>query len=332
VSFDVPDGQFCVLLGPSGCGKTTLLRIVAGLESASGGAVAIGDERVDSLAPRERDLAFVFQTYALYPHLSVYENLAFSLKLRAVPPGEIRRRVEEAAGLLGIGALLARKPRELSGGERQRVAVGRAIVRRPRIFLFDEPLSNLDAALRAGMRVELARLHHRLGATILYVTHDQAEAMTLAEKIIVLDKGKIQQIGAPAEIYHAPANTFVAGFVGSPRMNFIEGSVDGSGVFTGDNCRLDLSGVPAGTAPAGPLTVGIRPEDIRIDGGGRFSLPGTVDIVEDLGADKFVHASSGGREWIVRAPPDAALRRGDAVRLAAGPEKLHLFRDGRRIA
>jgi multiple sugar transport system ATP-binding protein len=332
VSFEVADGEFCILLGPSGCGKTTLLRAVAGLEQPSGGGIAIGDQRVDSLPPRERDVAFVFQSYALYPHLNVAENLGFSLKLRGAPQEEIRRRVADAAQLLEIHDLLARKPQELSGGQRQRVAVGRAIVRQPRIFLFDEPLSNLDAALRAGMRVELARLHQRLRATIVYVTHDQAEAMTLGEKIIVLDKGKIQQIGTPAEIYHRPVNTFVATFVGGPQMNLIEGTVDGRGVFTGDGCRIDLASLLAKEHAGKPLTVGIRPEDLRPAAWNDCSIESEVEIVEDLGADKFVHLRRGRLALIARMPPHLSLNRGDTVRLTSEARKLHLFYEGRRVS
>jgi multiple sugar transport system ATP-binding protein len=334
VSFAVADGEFCILLGPSGCGKTTLLRIVAGLEESSAGSVEIGAKRVDSLPPRERDVAFVFQTYALYPHLNVFENLAFSLRLRGAAKEDIGRRVTEAAHLLEIGDLLARKPRELSGGQRQRVAVGRAIVRQPKIFLFDEPLSNLDASLRAGMRVELARLHQRLRATVLYVTHDQAEAMTLAEKIIVLDKGRVQQIGAPSEIYHAPVNTFVAAFVGSPQMNLIDGTVDQSGIFQSEAGRIDLSPVLGRLREsyAGKsLTVGIRPEDLAAAGDGDALIEGRVEIVEDLGSDKFVHLRRGGVEIVARMPPHVSPGRGDTVRLAPPPNKLHLFYRERRI-
>jgi multiple sugar transport system ATP-binding protein len=333
IGFEVADGEFCILLGPSGCGKTTLLRAVAGLEEAGGGSITIGDKRVDSLPPRERDVAFVFQNYALYPHLNVFENLAFSLRLRRLPEEELRRNVEETAKLLEIGDLLARKPQELSGGQRQRVAVGRAIVRRPKIFLFDEPLSNLDAALRAGMRVELARLHQRLRATILYVTHDQAEAMTLGEKIIVLNKGTIQQIGPPSEIYQRPVNTFVATFVGSPQMNLIEGTVDNRGIFTGAGCRIDLSsilGERGGEYAGKPLTIGIRAEDLQpADANGAF-IEGEVELVEDLGSDKFVHLTCGGRRLISRLPPNVSVNRGATLCLSADPKKLHLFHQGHR--
>ena len=334
IDFVVADGEFCILLGPSGCGKTTLLRVVAGLEEASG-SIAIGGRRVDSLPPRERDVAFVFQSYALYPHLNVFENLAFSLRLRRLAEEQIRRQVEETAQLLEIRELLSRKPQELSGGQRQRVAVGRAIVRRPKIFLFDEPLSNLDAALRAGMRVELARLHQKLRATILYVTHDQAEAMTLADKIIILDKGTIQQIGPPSEIYHAPANTFVATFVGSPQMNLIEGNLDGRGIFTSASCKIDLSpilGERCGDYAGKPLTVGIRPEDLQPSASDGAFIEGEVELVEDLGSDKFVHLTFGDRRLISRLPPNVSVNRGATLRLAADPKKLHLFHQGKRLA
>ncbi|HEX5688760.1 MAG TPA: ATP-binding cassette domain-containing protein, partial [Roseiflexaceae bacterium] len=223
ISFTVGDGEFCVLLGPSGCGKSTLLRIVAGLETASSGKIRISDLSVENLPPRDRDIAFVFQNYALYPHMTVAENLGFALRLRGLAKDQIQARVSETARLLEIDSLLGHKPQQLSGGQRQRVALGRAIVRRPKLFLFDEPLSNLDATLRATMRVEIAKLHERLGATMLYVTHDQAEAMTLGDTIVVLDQGSVQQRGTPAEIYQRPANAFVAGFVGNPRMNLIDG-------------------------------------------------------------------------------------------------------------
>jgi ABC-type sugar transport system ATPase subunit len=333
LSFEVADGEFCVLLGPSGCGKTTLLRIIAGLEDASAGAIDIGGRRVDALAPRDRDVAFVFQTYALYPHLNVAENLAFSLTLRNVPGAEIRRRVEDTAQLLGLKDLLGRKPRELSGGQRQRVAVGRAIVREPKIFLFDEPLSNLDAALRAEMRLELARLHRRLEATILYVTHDQGEAMTLADKIIVLDRGRIQQIGTPGEIYHAPGNVFVAGFVGNPRMNLAEGTLGPGLIFTAADCRFDLShlGAALGQYEGQTLTLGIRPEDLRIAATGAAAITAAVDVIEDLGSEKFLHVRTASRDWVARVAPEERFQSGDVVRLTPSVERLHLFSRGRRV-
>ncbi|TMA13864.1 MAG: sn-glycerol-3-phosphate ABC transporter ATP-binding protein UgpC [Deltaproteobacteria bacterium] len=335
ISFDVAEGEFCVLLGPSGCGKTTLLRLVAGLEAPSTGTISIGDKRIDPLPPRERDIAFVFQSYALYPHMNVFDNLAFSLRLRGFSKQEIQSKVTEAARLLELEAHLERKPQELSGGQRQRVAVGRAIVRRPKIFLFDEPLSNLDAALRAGMRIELAQLHRKLQATILYVTHDQAEAMTLGEKIMVLDKGKLQQMGNPSAIYHKPANTFVARFVGSPQMNLIEGKLDDKGiVFRAGESRIDLSGALSGHGAdyaAKDLTVGIRPEDFHPTAPDGAWIRGEVEIVEDLGSDKFVHIRSGHAKLVARIAPDVGLNRGEILGLAAAPNRLHLFSNGKRI-
>ncbi|MGH7830611.1 MAG: ABC transporter ATP-binding protein [Candidatus Binatia bacterium] len=335
VSFDVAEGEFCILLGPSGCGKSTLLRLVAGLEESSGGSISLDGRRIDHLPPRERDVAFVFQSYALYPHLSVYENLAFSLRLRHVPEEQMQERVTEAARLLEIEPLLERRPQELSGGQRQRVALGRAIVRRPKIFLFDEPLSNLDASLRATMRLELARLHERLHATILYVTHDQSEAMTLGHKVIVLHEGEIQQMGPPAEIYHKPANIFVARFVGNPQMNLIEGRLDEKGaVFTSGDLRIDLAVALAERGPefAGkPLTLGIRPEDLQPAGRDGALIQGQVEIVEDLGSDRFVHLRCGELELVARLSADFPLRRGAALALSAHSERLHLFYQGRRI-
>lgn len=335
ISFQVADGEFCALLGPSGCGKSTLLRLVAGLENASGGDISIGDQRVDHLPPRDRDIAFVFQNYALYPHMTVYENLAFSLRLRRLPKDEIEKRVVEAAGLLEIGQLLSHKPQQLSGGQRQRVAVGRAIVRQPKIFLFDEPLSNLDASLRANMRVELARLHERLHATILYVTHDQAEAMTLGEKIVVLDGGKIQQVGSPAAIFHQPVNVFVARFVGSPQMNLIDGKIDDDGAtFCSGELRVVLTGAPFGHGSdyAGkPVTLGIRPEDLLPTNPDHTSIHGEVDLVEDLGSDKFVYLGCAGVRLVVRLSATDPARRGQSLHFKTDMERLHVFYQGERI-
>lgn len=335
VSFEVADGEFCILLGPSGCGKTTLLRLVAGLEEAPTGSISIGDQRIDHLPPRERDVAFVFQTYALYPHMSVFENLAFSLRLRGLSGDEIQLRVVEAARILEIEGQLGQKPHQLSGGQRQRVAVGRAIVRQPKIFLFDEPLSNLDASLRASMRVELARLHQRLHATILYVTHDQAEAMTLGEKIVVLKDGEVQQIGSPSAVYHKPVSTFVAGFVGSPQMNLIVGRLDESEpVLESGDLRIDLSAVLSGhrVAYAGKvLTVGIRPEDLRPTDAEGDWIRGEVEIVEDLGSDRFVHLRCGPLELIARMSAHGSLHRGQTLHLAVEPNRLHLFYQGIRV-
>ncbi|MBI2210395.1 MAG: sn-glycerol-3-phosphate ABC transporter ATP-binding protein UgpC [Deltaproteobacteria bacterium] len=335
ISFEVADGEFCVLLGPSGCGKTTLLRLVAGLEEASGGMISLDGQRIDDLPPQKRDVAFVFQSYALYPHMSVYENMAFSLRLRRLPEDGIRQRVREAARLLEIEGQLEQKPQELSGGQRQRVAVGRAIVRQPKIFLFDEPLSNLDASLRASMRVELARLHRRLRATILYITHDQAEAMTLGEKIIVLHEGKIQQLGSSSAIYRRPANPFVGRFVGSPQMNLIEGRLDEKrAVFRSGGLEIDLSEALsegwegyAGKA----LTVGIRPEDLLFAGRDDAWAQAEVEIIEDLGSDRFVHLRCGEMELLARIPAHMAVNRGEVIRLTGKPSRLHLFHQGKRV-
>ena len=335
VSFTVADGEFCVLLGPSGCGKTTLLRIVAGLETASSGEIRIGAARVDSLPPRARDVAFVFQNYALYPHMTVFENLGFALRLQEAPKNEIQERVTEVARLLEIEAQLQHKPQQLSGGQRQRVALGRAIVRRPRLFLFDEPLSNLDATLRASMRVELAKLHERLGATMLYVTHDQAEAMTLGEKIIILNRGSIQQAGKPGDIYHRPANTFVAGFVGQPQMNLFEGRLNESGTaLKAGGFEIDL---PAALADFGgayrraPVTVGIRPEDLAPCDPREAWFSGAADFVEDLGSDRFVHLSHREVKLVARLPAQFEIKRGDTVNLRADFERVHLFHQGQRL-
>jgi ABC-type sugar transport system ATPase subunit len=335
VSFEVDDGEFCVLLGPSGCGKTTLLRIVAGLETATSGAIQIDGTPVDPLPPRARDVAFVFQNYALYPHMTVFENLGFALRLRQAPKDEIQRRVAEVARLLELEAQLHHKPQQLSGGQRQRVALGRAIVRRPKLFLFDEPLSNLDATLRASMRVELAKLHERLAATMLYVTHDQAEAMTLGDKIIVLNRGSIQQAGKPSDIYHRPANTFVAGFVGHPRMNLFEGRLGEDGrVLKAGDLEIHVSGALPHFSDAHrglSVSVGIRPEDLVPCDSEKAWFAGTVEFVEDLGSDRFVHFSRGELTLVARLAAQHPIKRGDVINLRAKPERLHLFHQGRRL-
>lgn len=335
VSFEVADGEFCILLGPSGCGKSTILRLIAGLEQPSGGEIFIDAERIDRLAPRDRDIAFVFQNYALYPHMTVFDNLAFSLRLRGMSTNEIGPKVKDAARLLEIDQLLQRRPQALSGGQRQRVALGRAIVREPRIFLFDEPLSNLDATLRASMRVELARLHRRLKATILYVTHDQAEALTLGEKVIVLDRGRIQQIGAAGEIYHKPANLMVAGFVGTPQMNFFAGKLDDTGaVLQCHRVRLNLAGVlPHALARlAGrSLTVGVRAEDFYVAGADQEWLGGEIDLIEDLGSDRFLHVKCADTDVVVRSDRERRFRPGERIGLYANSERVHFFLDDKRI-
>jgi len=335
ISFDVADGEFCVLLGPSGCGKTTLLRIIAGLESLSRGVVRIGNQSVEGLQPRDRDVAFVFQNYALYPHMTVAENLGFSLQLRGVAKNEAQARITETARLLEIEPLLDRKPQQLSGGQRQRVALGRAIVRRPKLFLFDEPLSNLDATLRTSMRLELAKLHERLGATMLYVTHDQAEAMTLGDSIIVLNQGAVQQRGTPAAIYHRPANTFVAGFVGNPRMNLIEGQIEQF------NERLKVGKTHLGfpgllsnidpTHSGASVTIGIRPEDFYPCEEDQAAISGNVTFIEDLGSNRFVHLTCGNLTLVARLPAKFHIKRGDILHLAADPQSVHLFYEDQRL-
>ncbi len=328
VSLKVPEGSFAVLVGPSGCGKSTLLRVLAGLERADAGTLRFGDRDVTRLEPRDRDIAMVFQSYALYPHLSVRENLAFGLKLRKADPAEIRRRVDEAAAMLGLGPLLDRLPRMLSGGQRQRVAMGRAIVRRPQLFLFDEPLSNLDAALRAQVRVDIRKLHDRLGATSIYVTHDQVEAMTLADVIFVLNKGVVEQAGAPLEIYARPATRFVAGFMGMPAMNFFDGARSPSragGRWVGasarepSNVRVDAARFAGALEPGREITVGVRPHDVRLASEGE-GAPLEVSIVEALGMESFAHGTLAGASFVARVEADGGGEEGRAPprRLRAG--------------
>jgi multiple sugar transport system ATP-binding protein len=331
----VTDGEFCILLGPSGCGKSTVLRLIAGLEQPSGGEILIDAERVDHLPPRERDIAFVFQNYALYPHMTIFDNLAFSLRLRGEPSKQIEPKVRDAARLLEIENLLDRRPHGLSGGQRQRVALGRAIVRQPKIFLFDEPLSNLDATLRASMRVELARLHRRLQATIVYVTHDQAEALTLGEKIIVLDQGTIQQLGSATEIYHKPANTMVARFVGNPQMNLLEGTLDDSGaIFRCGSLRLDITSLLKQSLPRSAgrsLSLGIRPEDFDTTDAGQGWINGEIELIEDLGSDRYLHLKCDRLDLVARVASEAGFRAGDNLGLSVAPDRLHFFQDGKRI-
>jgi ABC-type sugar transport system ATPase subunit len=335
ISLDVADGEFCILLGPSGCGKSTILRLIAGLEAPDSGEIFIGAKRIDRLPPQSRDIAFVFQNYALYPHMTVFENLAFSLRLRGLPTEEITEKVTAAARLLEIETMLERRPQGLSGGQRQRVAVGRAIVRQPQIFLFDEPLSNLDATLRSSMRVELARLHRRLGATMVYVTHDQAEALTLGDKIIVLDRGTIQQVGVASEIYHKPANLMVARFVGTPQINLLEGTLEDNGVtFRSADLLLDLGGLlkqPLARLAGRSLTLGIRAEDFAVSDGSRAWISGEIEWIEDLGSDRFVHLRCASKELIARVGRELALNQGDSLDLEVAEDRLHLFQDGKRV-
>ncbi len=327
IDIEIGDGEFIVLVGPSGCGKSTLLRMVAGLETISEGTVRIDDRIVNRIEPADRDIAMVFQNYALYPHMTVYDNLAYGLKNRGTPKVEIAARVAEAARMLEIEPYLGRKPRALSGGQRQRVAMGRAIVRKPAAFLFDEPLSNLDAKLRVTMRGEIRRLQRRLGTTALYVTHDQLEAMTLADRLVVLNAGRIEQIGTPLEVYRNPASTFVASFIGSPAMNLVKGVVDG------DRLRIGETSIAIGrpAVASGPVTVGVRAEDLVVAAEGTPSLPFTVDYVEELGAHRLVHGFVAGQPLTVTLDLETEIA--SDMRVTAPAERLHFFAadTGRRI-
>jgi multiple sugar transport system ATP-binding protein len=336
VDLVVEDGEFVVLVGPSGSGKSTTLRIIAGLESLSAGELTIGGRVVNDVPPNERDIAMVFQSYALYPHMSVYENMAFALHLRKLPRTEIETRVREAAEILGITDVLERRPRQLSGGQRQRVAIGRAIVRQPRVFLFDEPLSNLDAKLRVQMRREIARIRRELSATVVYVTHDQVEAMTLGDRIVVMNDGRVEQIGSPLELYDHPQTLFVATFIGSPAMNLVDGKAvfDGAPRFVAADdaafsialasnqaSRLSASGIER-------LVVGIRPEDFRVvqpTGSTTSTLSSVVDATEPLGNEVLLYLRAGGHEITVRAEPHTLPRPGDRIALTVDPSRVHYF-------
>ena len=319
VIVDIEDGEFVILVGPSGCGKSTLLRMIAGLEEISGGEIAIGSRVVNDLPAKDRDIAMVFQNYALYPHMTVADNMGFALKLKNAPKREKRKPRRAAAEILGLEKLLDRFPRQLSGGQRQRVAMGRAIVRDPQVFLFDEPLSNLDAKLRVQMRGEIKALHQRLGTTIVYVTHDQIEAMTMADKIVVMHDGLVEQIGTPLDLYDHPANLFVAGFIGSPAMNFIKGKVENGAFVTPDGIRLPLSSGLGSTAEA---TYGIRPEHIRIADGG---IPVKVDVVEPTGSEIMVVGKIGGQEISCLFRDRLSIKPGDTIHVAIDPATSHLF-------
>ena len=329
VSLEVADGEFVVFVGPSGCGKSTLLRMVAGLEEITSGDMAIGGVRCNDKTPKEREIAMVFQSYALYPHKTVYDNMAFGLQLAKAPRAEIDAKVREAARILKMEDLLQRKPSQLSGGQRQRVAIGRAIVRKPKVFLFDEPLSNLDAALRVNTRVEIAKLHRDLGATMIYVTHDQVEAMTLADKIVVLEAGEVRQTGSPMELYHRPANLFVAGFIGSPKMNFLAGTIASAGqgaltVALPGDVRLSAPVTLAGAAAGSAITVGVRPEHLAPAADG--PLTGKVEVVERLGPETLVNATlAGGATVTASLPGDATVQPGETIRLTPNAAALHFF-------
>jgi multiple sugar transport system ATP-binding protein len=335
INLDIADKQFVVLVGPSGCGKTTALRLIAGLEEPNEGEIYIGERKVNGVPPKDRDIAMVFQNYALYPHMDVYRNMAIGLRLRKLDRDEIDRRVREAADQLGLTALLERKPAALSGGERQRVAMGRAMVRKPAVFLFDEPLSNLDAKLRIRMRAEIKQLHRRLETTIIYVTHDQVEAMTLADQMVVMRQGIILQQGAPLEVYNRPSNLFVAGFIGAPSMNFLKVNV----VANGAELRLKAESidVPLGEPHVGALAgwaarqviLGVRPEHLALGAAplnrSAGCLEGAIQLVEPLGAETLIHLRAGGQEIIAVCKPETAPTINSRVTLSAAIDKIHLF-------
>jgi multiple sugar transport system ATP-binding protein len=337
LSIEIQDREFAVLVGPSGCGKTTALRMIAGLESVSSGEIHIGDRLVNDVEPKDRDIAMVFQNYALYPHMNVRENLGFGLKMRKFPKEEIDRRVQEAADILGIHDLLERKPKQLSGGQRQRVAVGRAIVRKPEVFLFDEPLSNLDAKLRVAMRAEISKLHRRLGATIIYVTHDQVEAMTMASRIFIMNKGSLQQSGQPLEVYKHPANQFVAGFIGSPAMNFMDTTLvreQDQYFIDGDAFKVTLPEAfhtRLENYAGRPVIFGVRPEDMEaqppgVGGSHSNTLTARADVVETLGAETFVYLTCGPHSIVARMEsPERPLAVGQMLQVELKMPKTHLF-------
>jgi multiple sugar transport system ATP-binding protein len=331
IDLDINDHEFVVFVGPSGCGKSTLLRLIAGLEEVTSGSIHLDDREITDEAPAKRDLAMVFQTYALYPHMSVRKNMSFALDLAGIDKAEINKKVDEAAEILELGHLLDRKPKALSGGQRQRVAIGRAIVRHPKIFLFDEPLSNLDAALRVQMRLELARLHQELKATMIYVTHDQVEAMTLADKVVVLNGGHIEQVGSPLELYHNPVNQFVAGFIGTPKMGFLKGRVNqtsssGVSIMMGCGHRFDLPFNGSTLQVGDEVTLGIRPEHITLVDANEHALKGTLSVTEHLGADTFCYVEAdSGESLTVRAAGDYLGRFGQKVGLSMDLKHCHLF-------
>ncbi|MES2106387.1 MAG: sn-glycerol-3-phosphate ABC transporter ATP-binding protein UgpC [Pseudomonadota bacterium] len=334
IDLDIADGEFVVFVGPSGCGKSTLLRMIAGLEEISGGELHIGGKLANDVAPAKRGLAMVFQSYALYPHMSVYENMAFSLKLAGMKRQQVDEAVQQAAAILQIGHLLQRKPKDLSGGQRQRVAIGRAIVRKPEVFLFDEPLSNLDASLRVQMRIELSRLHQELKTTMIYVTHDQVEAMTLGQRIVVFNAGRIEQVGTPLDLYDKPGNLFVAGFLGAPKMNFLKAQVlgiadHGIAVRLADDSLLDLPVAGPGLAVGGQVTLGIRAEHISIAPAADIvGVAVSVELVEHLGDSAIAYARLAGEPNMLAiklGAEAAAPRAGDTVRISLPPQRCHVF-------
>lgn len=327
IDLQIADKEFVVLVGPSGCGKSTTLRMLAGLESITSGEVLIGDRVVNKLAPRERDIAMVFQDYALYPHKTVHDNMAFGLKVRGVSAEETRTRIAEAAQMLGISQLLDRRPGQLSGGQRQRVAMGRAIVRRPLVFLFDEPLSNLDAKLRGEVRTEIKKLHQQIGTTIIYVTHDQVEAMTLADRIVILRAGDIEQVGTPDQVYNQPASVFVGGFIGSPAMNFAKVRIAAGHLVFSSGEQLPLHGSQHNHAAyeGREVIVGIRPEHFAAPGSVALGLRGEVLVVEPLGSDTLVHFKLGDATLTARMPPEVRPGAGEQMSFGIDPAKIHLF-------
>jgi lactose/L-arabinose transport system ATP-binding protein len=331
VDLTIEHGEFCVFVGPSGCGKSTLLRMVAGLEETSGGTIRIGARDVTRADPSERGVAMVFQTYALYPHMTVAENMGFGLKMTGHPKAEAAAKVAEAARILKLEPLLDRKPKALSGGQRQRVAIGRAIVRGPEVFLFDEPLSNLDAELRVEMRVEIARLHREIGATMIYVTHDQVEAMTLADKIVVLRAGRVEQVGRPLDLYHDPDNRFVAGFIGSPAMNFVAGKVLAPGRIAAPGLAAEVASPAALPGVGAGVVVGLRPQHLTLAPGDTHR----VEVTEALGGQSFIHLTAPtGEKLVVESREDPRIRSGDRVGLTAAPGAALIFADdigGRRL-
>ena len=333
VDLHVEDGEFCVLLGPSGCGKSTLLNIIAGLIPQDEGTVLMDAHPVDRLAPRERDVAMVFQNYALYPHMTVAQNLSFGLRMRGVPKPTVHNQVLETARLLGIEDLVDRKPRELSGGQRQRVAMGRALVRQPKLFLLDEPLSNLDARLRSNVRLELKRMHHQIKGTIVYVTHDQVEAMTLGDRVVVMADGRVRQIDRPQAIYTSPADTFVATFIGSPEMNLYQGRLlrkDGRLCFRGSGFSLDLGKLKIGL-DQGEVELGIRPEDIGVGQAETNVLEAKVEMLSNVGSEKYVHARLGQEGLTARVPKEVVFEPGQVIPVAIDPCRVHIFYEGRRL-
>jgi ABC-type sugar transport system ATPase subunit len=331
VDLSIADGEFCVFVGPSGCGKSTLLRMIAGLEDITSGELKIGGKPMTNVEPADRGVAMVFQSYALYPHMTVRDNIGFGLRMTGHSSADIEKRTKHAAGMLQLGALLDRKPSQLSGGQRQRVAIGRAIVREPQVFLFDEPLSNLDAALRVQMRIEISKLHQDLGATMIYVTHDQVEAMTMADKIVVLNAGLIEQVGSPLELYHRPNNTFVAGFIGSPKMNFIKSKASpGKGgkisVELPGGSKISIDGGGKSVSPGQAVTLGIRPEHLAVGGKAAVNLNATVRLAEYLGSETMFYVTLGdGSEMSVKADGLAMARAGEKLAIGLPAAACHLF-------